>query len=538
MIRFSAALVAVAIGVLIGGIATSRLLLVYIAIVVSAVALVALAIGVVLKREELFGEGQGLVPAGAGASPVLSARAGESAAGESRDKVQASAHVAPPPPFQGAAGGYAAAFGGTATAASSPAGTDPAAARTAAAGQGRPDPAAARTAAAGQGRPADPVLPWETTAAREPWTSPTPDWMTSGQDQRAASPAGGAGGRAPSAWQDTTPAGTPGERADGWGVPSADARAAAKAPRSWAAPSPPSAPSDAPAVKPGPGSGAGSGSTTPSWFDRLGSQAAPTVASSTVHGAATAPGGTASGGTASGGTASGDSSASGGTASGDTGAGDEDDDWPTRYSWLDDDTDESGEAGETVATPVADVQPEGKSPVRADTAADTAADAGPQDVATGTPANARPSAWETADTATPAAGTAGAAEGDIKDAADAGEPDADIIAFPSPGASTGLSQASDPGPRDGLPVESGEPGQEGAGGAAAVSEAGSEPPGAAEDDAAPEAALVAVVPGVPRYHRTDCVLIRFMPEGDVKKLSVEAAKDTGCTPCAACQPAG
>ena len=348
--------------------------------------------------------------------------------------------------------------------------------------------------------------------------------MTSGQDQRAASTAGGAGGRAPSAWQDKTPAGTPGERADGWGVPSADARAAAKAPRSWAAPSPPSAPSDAPAVKPGAGSGAGSGSTTPSWFDRLGSQAAPTVASSTIPGAATAPGGTASGGTA-----------SGGTASGDTGAGDEDDDWPTRYSWLDDDTDESGEAGETVATPVADAQPEGKPPVPAD-ASD--ADAGPQDVATGRPANARPSARETADTSTPAAGTAGAAEGDIEGAAGAGEPDADIIAFPSPGDSTGLSQASDPGPRDGLPVEAGEPGQEGAGDAAAVSEAGSEPPAAAEGDAAPEAALVAVVPGVPRYHRTDCVLIRFMPEGDVKKLSVEAAKDAGCTPCAACQPAG
>ncbi len=78
MIRFSAALVAVAIGVLLGGIATSKLLLVYIAIVVSAVALVALAIGVVLKREELFGEGQGLVPATAGASPALPARAGES----------------------------------------------------------------------------------------------------------------------------------------------------------------------------------------------------------------------------------------------------------------------------------------------------------------------------------------------------------------------------------------------------------------------------------------------------------------------------
>jgi hypothetical protein len=480
---------------------------------------VALAIGVVFKREELFGEGQGLVPAGAGASPVLSARAGESA-GESRDKAQASAHVAPPPPFQGAAGGYAA-FGGTATAASSPAGADP---------------AAARTAAAGQGRSADPVPPWETQAARGPWTSSTPDWMTSGQDQRAASTAGGAGGRAPSAWQDKTPAGTPGARADGWGVPSADARAAAKAPRSWAAPSPPSAPSapsapsDAPAAKPGAGSGAGSGSTTPSWFDRLGSQAAPTVASSTIPGAATAPGDTAPGGTA-----------SGDTASGDTGAVDEDDDWPTRYSWLDDDADEIGEAGETVATPVADAQPEGKSPVpaaAADDAADADADAGSQDVATGMPANARPSARETADTATPAAGTAGAAEGGIKDAADAGEPDADIIAFPSPGASTGLSQTSDPGPRDGLPVEAGEPGQEGAGDAAAVSEAGGEPPAAAEGDAALEAALVAVVPGVPRYHRADCVLIRFMPEGDVKKLSVEAAKDAGCTPCAACQPAG
>ena len=69
MIRFSAGLVVVAIGVLIGGVATSKLLLVYVAIAVSAVALLALAIGVVVKREELFGGGQGLVPAGAGAGP-------------------------------------------------------------------------------------------------------------------------------------------------------------------------------------------------------------------------------------------------------------------------------------------------------------------------------------------------------------------------------------------------------------------------------------------------------------------------------------
>jgi hypothetical protein len=55
VIRFSAALVVVAVGVLIGGIATSLLALVYVAIGLSVAALIALAIGVALKRDELFG---------------------------------------------------------------------------------------------------------------------------------------------------------------------------------------------------------------------------------------------------------------------------------------------------------------------------------------------------------------------------------------------------------------------------------------------------------------------------------------------------
>jgi hypothetical protein len=494
VIRFSAALVAVAIGVLIGGIATSKLLLVYIAIVVSAVALVALAIGVVLKRAELFGEGQGLVPAGAGAAPLPQARASDSGS-EGQDKVPAGAHVAPPPPFQAAAGGYAA-FDGTVKAASPSAGADP---------------SAARTAAAGQGRPADREPPWETQAARGPWSSPTPDWMPSGQDERAVS----AGTRAPSAWQQgPAPTGTPGGRAGGWGAPSADAQAAAKAPRSWAAPSPSVSP-DAPAVKPGAGSGAGSGAATPSWFDRLGGQAdapptvaAPTIASPPVPG----------------------TSGSGDAPSGDDGAGDEDDDWPTRYSWLDDDTDESGEASPTVASVVADAEPELKSP-------DPAGDAGPADAgsdgiasgdiapdvaaavkatAPGTPR----SATETADAATPDAGVADAAPGDPANATSAGEPDAEIIAFPRAAADTTVDAADD------------------ADDSTAASETGSEPPSTAEGDAVPGADLVTVVPGVPRYHRTDCVLIRFMPEADVQKLSIAAAKDTGCTPCAACQPEG
>jgi len=340
VIRFSAALVAVAIGVLLGGIATSKLLLVYIAIVVSAVALVALAIGVVLKREELFGEGQGLVPATAGASPALPARAGESQgrAGESQGKVPAGAHVASPPPFAGAAAGYAA-FGGNAP--SAPAGVDRSG-RPTSSGPGRSagpvsggpgsasqvpaNPAPASTVSAGtvsanpgsaNPGPAGAVPPWEATpSARGPWSSSTADWMPSGQDERAAG------------------AGTQVGRAGGWRVAEADAQAAAKAPRSWAAPSSSAAP-EAPPVRPA----AEPASAAPSWFDRLGSPAGtdgPTVPPASGGGwpwssrEGSEPGGPAapedttgtddaaateasfgSGGTVSGGTAFGDAAASG-----------------------------------------------------------------------------------------------------------------------------------------------------------------------------------------------------------------------------------
>ena len=77
MIRFSAGLVVVALGVLIGGVVTSKLSLVYVSIAVSVVALIAWGIGVFLKRgelrEELFGGRPELVPAGAGVGAGLSA---------------------------------------------------------------------------------------------------------------------------------------------------------------------------------------------------------------------------------------------------------------------------------------------------------------------------------------------------------------------------------------------------------------------------------------------------------------------------------
>ena len=47
---------------------------------------------------------------------------------------------------------------------------------------------------------------------------------------------------------------------------------------------------------------------------------------------------------------------------------------------------------------------------------------------------------------------------------------------------------------------------------------------------------VTVVPGVPRYHKARCILIRFMGDSDLDKMTVAAARKAGCTPCRACLP--
>jgi hypothetical protein len=47
---------------------------------------------------------------------------------------------------------------------------------------------------------------------------------------------------------------------------------------------------------------------------------------------------------------------------------------------------------------------------------------------------------------------------------------------------------------------------------------------------------VTVVPGVPRYHDARCILIRFMGDSDLDKMTLAAARDAGCTPCRACLP--
>jgi len=71
VIRFSASLVAIAVGLLIAGLVTSDLKLVYAAIGVSGVALLALVAGAAMKREDLFGDNsQGPVPSPAAPQPA------------------------------------------------------------------------------------------------------------------------------------------------------------------------------------------------------------------------------------------------------------------------------------------------------------------------------------------------------------------------------------------------------------------------------------------------------------------------------------
>jgi len=399
VIRFSAALVAVAIGVLIGGIATSKLLLVYIAIVVSAVALLALAIGVVVKREELFGEGQGLVPAGAGAAPVRPARTGESL-----DQPRPMASVPPSAPFQGPAAGYGSPFDGTVqaappvTAAPPPAAAKPAAPRQAPDGRGRD-------------RVADPAPPWQAQPTRDPWSSsllpgsttaaPAPDWMPGGRG--TSDPVGQAEATAPSPSLTASPE-----------------------------PSPPSGPSSA-----------GPDPASPNWF-------APRARSAdAAPSAPQAPAGPP--------------------------AAEEDEDWPARYSWLDD------KAGENP-----DEIDQGGAPT-AETAVPVAAGTGPE----------------------PGPGEPG--PGDAKS----------VSAGPPPESAVPPPESAELGTGPAEPQA--EP-------------AASEPPSADDQDPEPADDLVAVLPGVPRYHQPDCVLIRFLPESDVQRLPAAQAKADGCTPCAACQP--
>ena len=52
----------------------------------------------------------------------------------------------------------------------------------------------------------------------------------------------------------------------------------------------------------------------------------------------------------------------------------------------------------------------------------------------------------------------------------------------------------------------------------------------------PKASRITVVPGVARYHRRGCILIRFLSDGDLETMTRGEAEVTELVPCKACQP--
>jgi hypothetical protein len=355
--------------------------------------------------------------------------------------------------------------------------------------------------------------------------SSSPDWLPARHDQRAASGFAGVGRRAPSAWQDPVP-GPETDRGASRNASGAAAQSPATAPRAWAAPgSPPASADTAPSGTGAPG--ARDEADPPSWFDRLGTKAGADAATSAPGsgGGWPWPSRDASTPSPSGDGAPGEAPAS-------ATAGDEDDDWPTRYSWLEDETDESGEPEQ--ATEGAGQARDEAEPARNDDAAPEAA----------APADTAPEPFP-APSAPPTVPAPAMMTGRPADFKARGAETVGSRVLPDPGLPDRAlpgSAASAPGDADTAgPSPASDPGQEAEpeaeGDAEAVTGAAGEPP-AGQPAAPAPTGLVSVVRGVPRYHEPECVLIRFMPDSDVQRLTIPQAKNEGCTPCAACQPPG
>jgi hypothetical protein len=74
------------------------------------------------------------------------------------------------------------------------------------------------------------------------------------------------------------------------------------------------------------------------------------------------------------------------------------------------------------------------------------------------------------------------------------------------------------------------------GGGSADAGAREDTEGAADDAGTPLDDEVTIVPGVARYHRRGCILIRFLSDGDLETTTRGGAEATGLVPCKACQP--
>ena len=436
MIRFSAFLVVVAVGLLVAGVVTSKLLLVYAAIGVSGVALLALGIGAAVKWRELFGKPQTaasdvstLEPVAAQAAAFQAPQAQPGLTAYSRPSAAGPVWEPADPLWEPAA--------------ARPANSQPAATNA----TGRDRPAVPVTGSVPSGRATEAAL-WESAApptgtfpGAQPAAPqsqpdiPRPQPAAQAPGTRSAEPPAAGSPRSsepvvppvsrPAAFQRPSPAFTP---RSGTAFPS-------PAPPSPAPPSP--APPAAPAAKNLP--------------------AGPAPAPAQPRGPA--------------------------------------------------------QASQTAA--VQAPQPPAQQP-----AAATPESSAPKPAAAPPSADPQPAA-RLADAASPAAGSVPAAE-------DA-QANATLVTTPKPPGPepVGDSPAAPPSPATPPDVPP-----------ASAVEAG--PPAAApapgREPGPDPKTVVTVVPGVPRYHNASCLLIRFMGEDDLDKMTLAAAREAGCTPCRACLP--
>jgi hypothetical protein len=141
--------------------------------------------------------------------------------------------------------------------------------------------------------------------------------------------------------------------------------------------------------------------------------------------------------------------------------------------------------------------------------------------------------------ATPGAALAGVAAGaDRTDEAAESDTEADE---PEPAtaeagsAEPGTAEADDGAVADGT-GGTGRAGAASGGGGSDDSDAGEDADGGADGGATPIDEEVTIVPGVARYHRRGCILIRFLSDGDLETTTRREAEAIELVPCKACQP--
>jgi hypothetical protein len=113
---------------------------------------------------------------------------------------------------------------------------------------------------------------------------------------------------------------------------------------------------------------------------------------------------------------------------------------------------------------------------------------------------------------------------------------------PSVAGSADKGKPADKGPADKGPADKDkdEAAKSTAGESAEAAKTGAKPsdatPAKASTGADTSSIMVRIVPGITRYHKEDCLLIRFLAADDLEVMSLKSASDEGYFACKACKP--